>query len=77
MFEDFFLFSYDFKGCNKAIMGEYVNANGKKYHKTCYSQDIQCASCSKMIFGEILQACGKFWYAVLVLKSDSKASKVL
>jgi len=43
-------------------MGQYVNANGKKYHQQCISQDISCASCSKMIFGEVLQACQKNWH---------------
>jgi len=56
------LFTQQCDGCHKPIMGEYVNANGKKYHAQCHSQDLQCATCSKMIFGEMVQGCGKFYH---------------
>jgi len=56
------LFAQTCDGCNKPIMGQYVNANGKKYHEQCHSQDKKCASCSQMIFGEALQACGKNYH---------------
>jgi len=56
------LFASKCSGCNQPIMGQYVNANGEKYHPQCFSQDIQCAECSQRVFGEVLTACNKNWH---------------
>lgn len=41
---------------------EYVNHQGKKFHKQCYNVDVQCGRCNKPVFGEVIQAIDKNWY---------------
>lgn len=46
---------------------QYVNHQGKKFHKECYNVDVKCGRCNKPVFGEVVQAIDKHWCALRVL----------
>eukprot|EP01116_Phalansterium_solitarium_P001756 TRINITY_DN11570_c0_g1_i1.p1 TRINITY_DN11570_c0_g1~~TRINITY_DN11570_c0_g1_i1.p1 ORF type:complete len:357 (-),score=104.27 TRINITY_DN11570_c0_g1_i1:224-1294(-) len=50
------------EGCQQPISGACTEADGKKYHPQCYSQDVGCHGCRKRVFGETLEACGHLWH---------------
>ncbi|KAJ3282407.1 hypothetical protein HK104_010906, partial [Borealophlyctis nickersoniae] len=55
----------DCQKCYKPVLGlgrEYVNQDGKFWHKECFDQGKSCHECSQIVFGQGLEALGKIYH---------------
>jgi len=56
------LFASRCEGCNQPIVGQFVNAQGKKYHTQCAPEGGRCERCHKPIFGETVTLSTKVYH---------------
>ncbi|KAI9089465.1 hypothetical protein DFS34DRAFT_388315 [Phlyctochytrium arcticum] len=55
----------DCEKCRKPVLGlgkEFVQQEGRVWHKECFDQGKSCVECSKVIFGAAIEAEGKYYH---------------
>jgi len=56
------LFASRCEGCNQPIVGQYLNAQGKKFHVQCAPEAGRCERCHKPIIGESVSLYEKIYH---------------